>query len=418
MVHLHENVTAVSFFDDNRIIVGFDTGRVRVYDANLSRILYEFKIRSAPVLRIKRVPRTILCKDTQHHQHEEIWYLHEDRVVVAHTSKALDMETGRSHHRRDEEEVIDHNSWELRSDQQNIQDFSVRQSNLFLMLPLENQIAIKKKITPTQVHVPKQSELFEMTPPSHAVVIAAGCNPPLARYEGLKADNSNVGLTALAKAVVGKLTSSVKKSASNWIPSWAPIQMKKRESSEQVVIRRVHSKCTVRDPSRQIERVFVDPSNTLMATADTLGRVLVMEMETMQVIRMFKGYRDAQCAWIRMDITCDDDDEEEEDEEKEQSSPKLRRRRSSAGSFMDSLDRCPYLGLYLVIYTPHRDVVELWRMRSGPRVDAIVRSFNHYPLICISRENRSNTKRSNTGTKILNALSSLYVECTHIFDKK
>ena len=28
MVHLHENVTAVSFFDDNRIIVGFDTGRV------------------------------------------------------------------------------------------------------------------------------------------------------------------------------------------------------------------------------------------------------------------------------------------------------------------------------------------------------------------------------------------------------
>ena len=126
MVHLHENVTAVSFFDDNRIIVGFDTGRVRVYDVSLSRVLYEFKIRSAPVLRIKRVPRTILCKDTQHHQHEEIWYLHEDRVVVAHTSKALDMEMGRSHHRRDEEEVIDHNSWELRSDQQNIQDFSVR----------------------------------------------------------------------------------------------------------------------------------------------------------------------------------------------------------------------------------------------------------------------------------------------------
>jgi len=130
-----------------------------------------------------------------------------------------------------------------------------------------------------------------MTPPSHAVVIAAGCNPPLARYEGLKADNSNVGLTALAKAVVGKLTSSVTKSASNWIPSWAPIQMKKRESSERVVIRRVHSKCAVRDPSRQIERVFVDPSNTLMATSDTLGRVLVMEMETMQ----FECSRETVC---------------------------------------------------------------------------------------------------------------------------
>ena len=221
-----------------------------------------------------------------------------------------------------------------------------------------------------QVHVPKQSELFEMIPPSYAVVIAAGSNPPLARYEGLKADNSNVGLTALAKAVVGKLTSSVTNSASSWIPSWAPIQMKKRDASEQVVIRRVRSKRAVRDESRQIERVFVDPSNTLMATADTLGRVLVMEMETMQVIRMFKGYRDAQCAWIRMDVS-DEEGENGIEEEKEQSSPKLRRRRSSAGSFVDSIDRCPYLGLYLVMYTPHRDVLEIWRMRTGPRVDAI-----------------------------------------------
>ena len=124
MVHAHENATAVSFFDDNRIIVGFDTGRVRLYDSNLSRTLYEFKIRSTPVLRIKRVPRTILCKDTQRHQHEEIWYLHEDRVVVAHTSKALDIKAGKQYQRG--EEVIDHNSWELRSDQRPVTDFSVR----------------------------------------------------------------------------------------------------------------------------------------------------------------------------------------------------------------------------------------------------------------------------------------------------
>ena len=232
-----------------------------------------------------------------------------------------------------------------------------------------------------------------MTPPSHAVVIAAGCNPPLARYEGLKADNSNVGLTALAKAVVGKLTSSVTKSASNWIPSWAPIQMTKRESSEQVVIRRVHSKCAVRDPSRQIERVFVDPSNTLMATSDTLGRVLVMEMETMQVIRMFKGYRDAQCAWIRMD-TSGDEDEEEKEEEKEQSSPKLRRRRSSAGSFMDSLDRCPYLGLYLVMYVVFERVVRAWCWCSSvvlvfEREAREFQLFSHFYVSITSQEYHS-----------------------------
>jgi len=313
----------------------------------LSHILYEFKIKSTPVLRIKRVPRTILCKSSQHHQHEEIWYLHADRVVVAHTSKALDIETTSKKNRKndDDDDVIEHNSWELHSDQI-IHDFSV--------------------------HIPKRSGLFEMNPPHHAVVIAAGSNPPLARYQGLKADSSNVGLTSLAKAVVGKLTSNLTKSASNWIPSWAPIKIPKKKR-EEVVIRQVRSQSKFQDPSREIEHVFVDPSNTLMATSDTLGRVLVMEMETMQIIRVFKGYRNAQCAWIRVDSSEDEEEEEEgvEDTEEQTSSPKLRRRRSSAGSFTDSLDRCPYLGLYLVIYTSQRNVLEIWRMRNGPRVDAI-----------------------------------------------
>jgi hypothetical protein len=63
-------------------------------------------------------------------------------------------------------------------------------------------------------------------------------------------------------------------------------------------------------------------------------------------------------------------------------------------------------------YTPHRDAVELWRMRSGPRVDAIVHSFIY------SKINARTQTHTPTGTKVLNALSSLYIECTRIFDKK
>ena len=32
--------------------------------------------------------------------------------------------------------------------------------------------------------------------------------------------------------------------------------------------------------------------------ADTLGRVMLVDVAAVAVVRMFKGYRDAQCGWL------------------------------------------------------------------------------------------------------------------------
>ena len=53
------------------------------------------------------------------------------------------------------------------------------------------------------------------------------------------------------------------------------------------------------DPKRQIMRLTLDPSGTLVAAADSLGRVLLYDSSICMhvVVRIWKGVRDAQLAW-------------------------------------------------------------------------------------------------------------------------
>jgi hypothetical protein len=92
------------------------------------------------------------------------------------------------------------------------------------------------------------------------------------------------------------------------------------------------------DSPRQITLCTVDPEGDLAATADTLGRVSLIDLSTKQVIRMWKGFRDTSCYWLQVPQT---------NKEKPWQKSKV---------------------LYLVIHSRQRRVVEVWRTRHGPRV--------------------------------------------------
>ena len=88
-----------------------------------------------------------------------------------------------------------------------------------------------------------------------------------------------------------------------------------------------------------------DPSGRLVAVADGFGRVMVVRLHPVRVVRMFKGYRDAQVAWL----TAVDRWE---------------------GQWTGAPTPAPYaadvsVGLYLALYAPPRGVVEVWRMSNG-----------------------------------------------------
>lgn len=58
------------------------------------------------------------------------------------------------------------------------------------------------------------------------------------------------------------------------------------------------------DSQRQGATVAVSPDRRLAAVTDSLGRVAVIHVSKGHLVRLFKGYRDAQCAFIQVPMCC------------------------------------------------------------------------------------------------------------------
>lgn len=90
----------------------------------------------------------------------------------------------------------------------------------------------------------------------------------------------------------------------------------------------------------------------LAAMTDSLGRVLLVDLEECEIIRMWKGLRGARCGWIQ-----------------EERLIKTGRGRGSDTDTSTTSKR--RLLLYLVIYAPKRGTAEIYPARQGKRVDLL-----------------------------------------------
>ena len=97
------------------------------------------------------------------------------------------------------------------------------------------------------------------------------------------------------------------------------------------------------DSRRQALKVWVAPTCTLCAVADNKGRVLLVDLRSGRVVRFFKGVRDAQCAWLRLD---------------------------------DGED-----SLYLAILAPQRKQIRVWRCRFGGCAAAFTVALENASLV-------------------------------------
>ena len=97
------------------------------------------------------------------------------------------------------------------------------------------------------------------------------------------------------------------------------------------------------DVPRVVEDCAVDEDGQYAALADGLGRVLLIDLSTKQIVRMWKGLRQASCCWakVRQGTTRND-------------SHQTRTQRRSKS--------------YLVVHSKQRRVVEVWPPRSGNRL--------------------------------------------------
>lgn len=104
----------------------------------------------------------------------------------------------------------------------------------------------------------------------------------------------------------------------------------------------------IKDPPRKGEKLTLSPSGTLAAITDSLGRILLLDTQALVVVRLWKGYRDANCLFMEMLVN------------KDPSMPST----SSAHRECDKSDYC----LCLAIHAPKKGIVEVWQMRTGPRL--------------------------------------------------
>lgn len=58
------------------------------------------------------------------------------------------------------------------------------------------------------------------------------------------------------------------------------------------------------DSQRSGTFVSISPDRRLAAFTDSLGRVSVLDISKGYIIRLFKGCRDAQCAFIQVQFFC------------------------------------------------------------------------------------------------------------------
>ena len=91
------------------------------------------------------------------------------------------------------------------------------------------------------------------------------------------------------------------------------------------------------DLPRRFESAKVDPSGTMAVMTDNLGRVILFDLETNQPIRMWKGMRNVSCYFTEL--------WNEESGSRKQ--------------------------IYLVIHFQRKGIVEIYRLRQGPRVSLV-----------------------------------------------
>lgn len=94
------------------------------------------------------------------------------------------------------------------------------------------------------------------------------------------------------------------------------------------------------DDHRTGHRIWLSPYNCLAAVADNLGRVILVDCKYNLVLRVWKGYRDAQCSFMKVD------------EKISKTSTQQKRRHV----------------LFIAIYSPKRSTVDIWNVERGKKL--------------------------------------------------
>ncbi|KAI9031304.1 Rab3 GTPase-activating protein regulatory subunit N-terminus-domain-containing protein [Hyaloraphidium curvatum] len=178
-------------------------------------------------------------------------------------------------------------------------------------------------------------------PPFTARYLAVGTRPMLAYY--CTSDRAGFSLTNVANRV----TSALGSLASSW---FRKEERKPEDPAAELAAQPAASvPCALflADPARRLAAAVPAPTGGLAALTDNLGRVMLLDVDEGEIVRMWKGSRGAQVGWLEVPMDAAG--------------------KGGRASPAPSPGGKTRTALVLAIYLP-RGVLEIWRMRHGGRV--------------------------------------------------
>ncbi|KAL5008455.1 hypothetical protein ScPMuIL_014036 [Solemya velum] len=186
------------------------------------------------------------------------------------------------------------------------------------------------------------SATVKPTPPAASVYVSVGDGPYVGFFYAHEGSTQPI-LSEVAYAVAHKLKSAIMSAASGWLG----FGNKKNEEEEQRPKIEpgtpLSHRFSLPDKRRVGLSLALSPNNMYVATTDSFGRVMLVDIERGIAVRMWKGYRDAQLGWIQVS--------------------------EDPGHGSHRKENCK-VAHYLVIYATRRGILEIWTAASGPRVAA------------------------------------------------
>ncbi|XP_067624272.1 rab3 GTPase-activating protein non-catalytic subunit isoform X2 [Eurosta solidaginis] len=175
------------------------------------------------------------------------------------------------------------------------------------------------------------------TPVQHSMIVGVGAEPYIGFYYAEEGYRTTT-LSDVAKGVIDLTYRSVFGKLFG--------QPEKQDEQESVTTPKpkeslMRTRCRFYDGKRDGYTIVLAPNGRLAAVTDSLDRVVLVDMQRGIVLRVWKGYRDTQCAFVPV---------------KERSLKGVKTQHRKA--------------LFLVIYAPRLGCLEIWALQNGPKVAA------------------------------------------------
>ncbi|XP_058825550.1 rab3 GTPase-activating protein non-catalytic subunit [Topomyia yanbarensis] len=322
--------------DYSYIIVGLDSGQVLFYGEN-GTLVHSQLFHQEPVQAIKA--------QSGKHINEEVYVFHGSCVVMIQGSQLFPLL------RSLKQQISRYGPGSARVNEAQ-EGIACRKWNYGKNITVQDAAVVGPQKTCTFDHLLTASveggffAKYRHAPPQNSLIVAAGTKPYVG-FHYAKEGFAQPVLADVARAVASKIKSA--------LPSWfggsstpqAPAEPQ-LPPSEPLVCR--FGLC---DLQRTAYSVWVAPNFILAAVADNLGRVILVDCTKGIALRIWKGYRDAQCGFVEV-------------------TEKLAK--DSGTTTTTKQDRRK--AMFLVIYAPRRSMLEVWSLQNGPKVAAFAAAKN------------------------------------------